>query len=76
MVYALRFLNRFYFVWPFFLSFLGALRLGKLVSPNTRRAGGLLDKDVDFFPDRVVHVCVAQKLIRKVGDRKLHFSCV
>lgn len=37
----------------FSLAFFGALRLGELVSPSTKRPGGLMDEDMDLFEDRV-----------------------
>lgn len=38
----------------FSLAFFGALQLGELVSPSVSVVGGLLDDDVDLYPDRLV----------------------
>lgn len=37
----------------FSLAFFGALRLGELVILSVRKAGGLLDEEVDLYLDQV-----------------------
>lgn len=37
----------------FSLAFFWELRLGELVSPSARRAGGLLNENMDFYAGRV-----------------------